>query len=334
MQLPSPVDPVAARFAQTSLAAWLAAAILLGIFVSILVARRLVTPLSRLAEVVESAGVTGTAMAMPASGPREIQAIIEAFNRMQGRLSRFVEDRTRMIAAISHDLKTPLTRLQLRMESPDVLSERHRMLADLHAMGEMIDSVISFAQEDTKREPRLLVDVATLVEGICDDAADAGQSVTFSGARGVAISCRPIALRRAISNLVDNAIKYGTNATVHLAQEPERVVITIDDDGPGIPPSQRDKVFEPFYRQERSRTPRPAVSDWAFRSHDPSYGSTMGISASPIGAREACTSASTCHVPSSGSTRLPSTQSPASSTDVSTGQMLSGPARSVSDDLM
>ena len=255
MQLPSPVDPVAARFAQTSLAAWLAAAILLGILVSILVARRLVKPLSTLAEVVERAGVTGTAMAMPASGPLEIQAIIEAFNRMQGRLSRFIEDRTRMIAAISHDLRTPLTRLQLRMESPDVLAERQRMLADLHAMGEMINSVISFAQEDTRREPRLLVDIATLVEGICDDAADAGQSVTFSGARGVAISCRPIALRRAISNLVDNAIKYGTNATVHLAQEPERVVITIDDDGPGIPPSQRDKVFEPFYRQERSRNP-------------------------------------------------------------------------------
>jgi signal transduction histidine kinase len=223
----------------------------------------------------------GTAMAMPARGPREIQAIIEAFNRMQGRLSRFVEDRTRMIAAISHDLRTPLTRLQLRLESPDVLAERQRMLTDLHAMGEMIDSVISFAQEDTRREPRLLVDVATLVEGMCDDAADAGQSVTFSGTRGVAISCRPIALRRAISNLVDNAIKYGTNATVHLAQEPERVVITIDDDGPGIPPSQRDKVSNPSTDKNVPVTPRPAVSGWAFRSPDPSYGSTMGISASP-----------------------------------------------------
>jgi signal transduction histidine kinase len=183
-------------------------------------------------------------MAMPARGPREIQAIIEAFNRMQGRLSRFVEDRTRMIAAISHDLRTPLTRLQLRLESPDVLAERQRMLTDLHA-------------------------------------ADAGQSVTFSGTRGVAISCRPIALRRAISNLVDNAIKYGTNATVHLAQEPERVVITIDDDGPGIPPSQRDKVSNPSTDKNVPVTPRPAVSGWAFRSPDPSYGSTMGISASP-----------------------------------------------------
>ena len=255
MQLPSPVDPVAARFAQTSFAAWLAAANLPGILVSLLAARRLVKPLLKLAEAVERAGVTGMAIAMPTGGPREVQAIIEAFNRMQGRLSRFIEDRTRMIAAISHDLRTPLTRLQLRMEAPDVLAERPRMLADLHAMGEMIDSVIAFAQEDTRREPRVLVDVAILVEGICDDAADAGQSVTFSGARGVAISCRPIALRRAISNLVDNALKYGTNATVHLAQEPERVVITIDDDGPGIPPSQRDKVFEPFYRQERSRNP-------------------------------------------------------------------------------
>jgi signal transduction histidine kinase len=107
MQLPSPFDPVAARFAQTSLVAWVAAAILLGILVSILAARRLVTPLSTLAEVVERAGVTGTAMAMPTRGPREIQAIIEVFNRMQGRLSRFIEDRTRIIAALSHDLRTP-----------------------------------------------------------------------------------------------------------------------------------------------------------------------------------------------------------------------------------
>jgi signal transduction histidine kinase len=147
----------AARFAQTSLAAWLAAAILLGILVSILPARRLVKPLATLAEVVERAGVTGTAMAMPTGGPREIQAIIEAFNRMQGRLSRFIEDRTRMIAAISHDLRTPLTRLQLRLESPDVLAERQRMLADLHAMGEMIDSVISFAQEDTSPTASLIL---------------------------------------------------------------------------------------------------------------------------------------------------------------------------------
>ena len=254
MQLPSPIDPVAARFVQIKTATWLGASLLLGILLAILLARRVVRPLLALANAVEHAGASSAVMVMPAHGPREIKAIIGAINRMQSRLGRFIEDRTRMITAISHDLGTPLARLQLRLETTDVLAERQRMLADVTTMRAMIDSVISFAREDTKREPRVLVDLSALVEGICDAAADAGQAVTFSGARGVAISCHPIALRRAISNLIDNAVKYGTNAFVHLAREPERVVITIEDDGPGIPPSQRSKVFEPFYR-ETSRNP-------------------------------------------------------------------------------
>ena len=173
------------------------------------------------------------------------------------------------------------------------------------------------------------MDVATLVEGICDDAADAGQSVTFSGARGVAISCRPIALRRAISNLVDNAIKYGTNATVHLAQEPERVVITIDDDGPGIPPSQRDKVFEPFYRQERSRNPETGGVGLGLSVARSIIWEHNGDIRLANRRREACTSAWTCQVPSSGSTRSPNTQSAACSTEAQLGRWLSGrPLRS------
>jgi len=129
------------------------------------------------------------------------------------------------------------------------------MLADLDMMRDVIGSILAFARDDTKHEPRSLIDLSALVEGICQDAADAGEPVTFSGPRGVTISGRPTALRRAVSNLVDNALKYGRSAAVSLIPEAERVVITVEDEGPGIPRSEREKVFEPFYRIEYSRNP-------------------------------------------------------------------------------
>ena len=158
-----------------------------------------------------------------------------------------------MIGAISHDLRTPLARLRLRLEDVGTPSERQKIMSDVMSMGEMIDSVISFTREDTRREPRLLVDVGSMIEGICDDAMEAGQPVTFSGSRGIELICRPIALRRAISNLVENAVRYGGHADVKLTQEAELLVVTIEDEGTGIPPSEREKVFEPFYRREPSR---------------------------------------------------------------------------------
>ncbi len=179
--------------------------------------------------------------------------MIQGFNRMQERLRRFNDDRTRMIAAMSHDLRTPLTRLRLRAEMVEDPDQQQKMLAELDTMGEMIESVLSFARDDTKREPRELVDLSALVEGICEDASDSGEPVTFTGPIGVTMSCRPAAMRRAISNLVDNAVKYGGSAAVTLTPEGDRVVLTIEDEGPGIPRHEREKVFEPFYRVERSR---------------------------------------------------------------------------------
>ena len=220
-----------------------------------LAARRLVKPLSELATAVERTGGSGDALPIAPRGPREVRGAIEAFNRMQERLRRFNEDRTRMIAAMSHDLRTPLTRLRLRAELVEDQDQQQKMLRDLDMMGDMIEFVLALARDDAKREPRSLVDLSALVEGICEDASDAGEPVTFSGPRGVTISCRPTALRRAISNLVDNAVKYGGSAAVSLSPEADRVIIAVDDEGPGIPPSEREKVFEPFYRIDSSRDP-------------------------------------------------------------------------------
>jgi len=255
LHAPPPVDPVATKFSQAKFAASLAFSTLLGIVLSILAARRLVKPLTELTVAVERIGGSGDAPAIAPRGPREMRGTIEAFNRMKERFRRFNEDRTRMMAAMSHDLRTPLTRLRLRAELVEDQDQQQKMLRDLDMMGDMIESVLALARDDAKREPRSLVDLSALVEGICEDASDASEPVTFSGPRGVTISCRPAALRRAISNLVDNAVKYGGSAAVSLSPETARVAITVDDEGPGIPPSERQKVFEPFYRIGSSRDP-------------------------------------------------------------------------------
>jgi signal transduction histidine kinase len=250
---PPTFDPVGVKFNRASFATWLSLSILLGIVLSIVAARRLVKPLSELAVAVGQLGGSGEAPRITARGPREVQATIMAFNQMQERLRRFNDDRTRMIAAMSHDLRTPLTRLRLRTELIDSPVHQEKMQAEIDFMSQLIDSILSFARDDTKREPRTMVDLSALVEAICEGASDAGDPVTFSGPRDITISCRPAALRRAISNLVENAVKYGKKAVVTLACTAGRAVITVEDEGPGIPRDERERVFEPFYRMETSR---------------------------------------------------------------------------------
>lgn len=252
---PPPSDLVAAEFSRASFAAWLILSVALAALLAVLAARRVVKPLSELARAVDQLGGSGDDPPIPPRGPREVEGTIRAFNRMRERLRRFNDDRTRMIAAMSHDLRTPLTRLRMRVEMTEGLEGQQKMLDELDMMSRMIESILAFARDDAKQEPRSLLDLSSLVEGICQDAADAGESVTFSGPRNVTISCRPTALRRAISNLVDNAVKYGGSAAVSLVPEAGRIVIAVEDEGPGIPRGQREKVFEPFYRIGSARNP-------------------------------------------------------------------------------
>jgi signal transduction histidine kinase len=250
---PPSVDPAAAEFSRASSGTWLALSALLITILSLLTARRLADPLSELATAVEQLGGSGDAPFLPPHGPRELQVAINAFNRMQERIRRFNQDRTQMLAAMSHDLRTPLTRLKLRLEFVEDPEQRQKILAELEAMSSLIESILSFARDEAKREPRTLIDLSALVEGVCEDASDAGGTATFSGPLGVTASGRAAALRRAVSNLVDNAIKYGGSATASLRAERDPVVVVIEDQGSGIPRSEREKVFEPFYRLEGSR---------------------------------------------------------------------------------
>jgi len=216
--------------------------------------RRAVAPLALFAWAAERLGRDVNAPDLPENGPREVSRAARAFNEMQRRLRRLISDRTQMLAAVSHDLRTPITRLRLRAEFIDDTEQREKMLDDLEQMEAMIAATLAFAREDSTDEPRRALDLALLVQSVCDDAADVGCDVIYAGPPHASYSGRPLALRRVFANLVDNAVKYGGRVRVSLEATPERFIIAVEDDGPGIPDSEIGRVFEPFYRVETSRS--------------------------------------------------------------------------------
>jgi len=242
-----------ARLALLHLALTLAPLFIAIGLMSMWTARRLAAPIRAFAAGAERLGKGTDAPALAEQGPYELRAAIKAFNRMQERLRRFVNDRTQMVAAMSHDHKTPLTRLRLRAEFVGDEEQQRRMLADLDEMTTMIESTLAFARDDAQREPRMLVDLGALLGSVCDNATDTGGTVSCSATRGLDVTCRPSAISRAVTNLIDNAVKYGGGARANLDRAPGRAIITIDDEGPGIPLEEREKVFAPFYRLEGSR---------------------------------------------------------------------------------
>ncbi|MEE8454163.1 MAG: ATP-binding protein [Limibaculum sp.] len=223
--------------------------------VSALVVHHLTKPLGIFARAAERLGTDVKAPPMPERGPAEVRDAIRAFNEMQRRIRRFVEDRTQMLAAISHDLGTPITRLRLRAEFVEDAEQQQKMLADLDDMEKMVFSALSFARDEAASEPHAMVDLRSLLQRVCDEMADAGHDVTLGiGDQAVRYGCRPAALRRALTNLIDNAVKYGGQARVSLQDDENAVLIRIDDDGPGIPEELQEEAFRPFRRLEASRS--------------------------------------------------------------------------------
>jgi signal transduction histidine kinase len=234
--------------------------VIVATLVSIWTARRIAAPIRQFAAAAERLGLDLTAPPLAVRGPRELRTTIETVNRMQQRIQRFLEDRTQMLAAISHDLRAPLARLRLRAELVADGEQQRKMFDDLDSMNAMIESTLAFARDNARQEPRTLVDLGVLVGDVCEDAADSGEAVAYAGQRGIDVPCRPTLIRRAVANLIDNAVKYGESARVQIVQEPDRVVIVVDDDGPGIPADEQEKVFAPFYRREAARSPeKPGV---------------------------------------------------------------------------
>lgn len=223
--------------------------------VSFWAVRRLTRPLAIFAQAAERLGKDVQAPPLPLTGPTELQQAAQAFNQMQERLRRLIEARMQMLAAISHDLRTPITLMKLRTEFVDDEENRSKMLATLDEMETMVSSILSFAREDALQEGNRVVDVGALVASLCDDLTDAGLDVQCAPPPKVPYQCRPLALKRALLNLVQNAVKYGARARVAMTADETSLSLVVDDDGPGIPAEELARVFTPFYRVEGSRCP-------------------------------------------------------------------------------
>ncbi len=231
---------------------WLLAALLAVAPFAWLLARRLTRPIATFVEAAERLGRDPRAAPVPVGGPAEIADAAGAFNRMQARLNRYVEDRTTMIAAIAHDLRTPLMRLGLRLEqAPEPL--RSASEADIHDMQAMIQAALAFFRDENEAGDRRRLDLRSLVESVTDDLSDCGEPVMLHDGDPLVIEGDAAGLKSLVSNLVGNALKYAGDAEVTLHQIDGHAVIEVRDHGPGIDADDLDHLFEPFFRGERSR---------------------------------------------------------------------------------
>ena len=215
-------------------------------------ARILVRPIQRLGDAAAKLGNTLNSPLIEDEGPVEARRAAQGFNQMQARIRAHIEERGRFLAAISHDLRTPLTRMKLRMERPDEEIHRDRLLGDIREMTEMLNATLEYFRNEASLEAPQLLDVQSLVDSMAEDAVDAGQDVSVVGS-AVALTTLPMALRRCLSNLLENALRYGGSAVITLTDAPDVLLIEIRDKGPGIPPDKLHTVFEPFVRLDASR---------------------------------------------------------------------------------
>ena len=217
-------------------------------------ARRFAAPFTEFAE---AAGRLGRDPGAPPleriRGSAEVQTAAVAFNDMQARLNRYVHDRTAMVGAIAHDLRTPLTRLRFRVESaPPALAAK--MTSDIEQMEQMIADTMAFVRDATHQGERCRLELSSLVQTVADEMADTGLDVSADGRAPVVVYGDALALRRLVTNLLDNAVKFGSCARARVYAEAGVAVVEVDDDGPGVPAHERERVFEPFHRGEPSRS--------------------------------------------------------------------------------
>lgn len=240
---------------QQRIALWFVLSALAMAPVAYLFARRLSAPIRLFAEAAERLGRDPRAPPVSVEGSAEIAIATQAFNDMQERLRRYVEDRTAMVGAIAHDLRTPLTRLRFRIESaPEEV--RAKMSADIDQMEEMISAALTFVRDSTKPGERTPLELSSLLESLCDEMAETGADTEVERGEKVVLEGDPVALRRLFTNLLENAVKFGGRARARVFRQTASVVVEIEDDGPGIPAADAERVFEPFYRREPSRSRR------------------------------------------------------------------------------
>jgi signal transduction histidine kinase len=241
---------------------FLAAFVLMSVAAAVLTlwaVRRLTAPVRTLAAAAEALGRDVNAAPLPEGGPLEIATAAAAFNTMAARIRRFVQDRTEMLTAIGHDLRTPITRLKLRAEFVEDDEQRAKMLADLEELEAMISATLAFGRDARTTEAVSTLDLAELLRTVLDEAGDArpeaADRLAYEGPAHLTVRARPLSLKRALANLVANAVAYGGNARVRLVPATDGLLtMEVEDDGPGVPPVELERVFEPFHRGEPSRS--------------------------------------------------------------------------------
>tara|TARA_R110002124_G_scaffold54062_7_gene154310 strand:- start:7109 stop:8536 length:1428 start_codon:yes stop_codon:yes gene_type:complete len=226
------------------------AAAILIVMIWYLVAR-LTGPLRRLARSAERFGRGEDVAPLPEAGPEEVRNLTRAFNRMQARLTRFVADRTRILAAVSHDLRSPLTALRVRAEMVDDDETREALIETTMEMQQMAEATLDFAKGLSGSEAPEAVRLAALLAGV---VAEEGEGVDLAPGPDLTLRLRPVSIRRALRNVISNALRYGDQARVSWHLDNGDVVIEIHDQGPGIPENELERVFDPFYRLETSRS--------------------------------------------------------------------------------
>ncbi len=234
-----PVVPLTFQFISLIIAAWYGA-------------KLLSRPIQRLSDAAERLSLDLDSSPLEETGPREARQAAYTFNLMQRRIREQVSQRARMLGAVSHDLRTPLSRLKLRLEQIEDTKLQGQMRQDLNDMIGMLDATLSYLHEQRTSETRHLLDVQALVESMSENAQDQGSDVQFSGTCAP-LQVQPMALRSCLNNLIDNALRYAGTAQVELEDSREALVIRVIDHGPGIAADKREAVFEPFYRLEGSR---------------------------------------------------------------------------------
>lgn len=231
------------------------AAVLAGcvLLAAVMLVRTMSMPLRALAKVADAIG-RGPAVKIPEHGPGEVRRLSRAMIAMQDRIHRLISDRTEALAAVSHDLRTPLGRLRLRAGFLDDAEVQHAIEEDLDEMEAMVGSVLSYLAGEADSEAKRTVDLAAMLATLVDDATDAGRNALYHGPDHLPVRIRPLAMKRVFANLVSNALDYAGNVRVLLSRDGDRVRVRFEDDGPGIPAAELERVMTPFYRVESSRS--------------------------------------------------------------------------------
>lgn len=219
------------------------------------VARRIARPIANLAAASESMGRGEAGAPLAENGPDEVRRASRAFNDMRGRIDRFISDRTQMLAAISHDLRTPITSLRLRAELVEEPETRERMVETIDEMQHMVEATLDFVRAEGRSEETRDTDLTALVESVVDDLKELGLDVAMvPGGERIVVRARPLGLKRALRNVIENAIHYGKDARVRVEQAGGQARVIVEDTGPGVDEAELERLFEPFMRGEASRS--------------------------------------------------------------------------------